>query len=57
VKFKTPFLLAVVFTSVSLSAAIIGTNSPAQPLTRERIATLPAAQQSAWREYLEHSER
>jgi PelA/Pel-15E family pectate lyase len=56
-KFKTPFLLAVVFASASLSAAIIGTNPPVQPLTRERIATLPAAQQPAWREYLEHSER
>ena len=36
-------------------AAIIGTNSPAAPLTLERIATLPAVQQSAWRKYLEHS--
>ena len=56
-KFKTAFRLAVIFTSASLSAAVIGTNPPAQPLTHERIATLPAAQQPAWREYLEHSER
>ena len=38
-----------------LPAAIIGTNPPAQPLTSARIAALPAAQQPAWREYLERS--
>jgi PelA/Pel-15E family pectate lyase len=40
-----------------LSAAVIGTNSPAQPLTVERIAALPAAQRSAWKQYLERSNR
>ncbi|HEV2436351.1 MAG TPA: pectate lyase [Verrucomicrobiae bacterium] len=48
--------LAVSF-SPHLSAAIIGTNTPAPPLTRQRIATLPAAQQAVWTEYLKHSER
>ncbi len=40
-----------------LSAAIIGTNTPAPSLTRERIATLPAAQQAVWKKYLKRSER
>lgn len=41
----------------ALSAAIIGTNLPAQPLTAERIAALPHDQQSAWKDYLERSTR
>jgi len=45
------------FAAAPLSAAVIGTNTPAQPLTRERIAALPSAQQPAWRKYLKHSER
>ncbi|HLZ54451.1 MAG TPA: pectate lyase, partial [Verrucomicrobiae bacterium] len=40
-----------------LSAAIIGTNTPAPSLTRERIATLPATQQGVWKKYLKRSER
>ncbi len=40
-----------------LSAAVIGTNPPAQPLTAGRIAALPAAQRSAWKEYLDRSNR
>ena len=47
-------MLSFVF-STALPAAIIGTNSPAQPLTAERIAALPRAQQSAWKDYLKHS--
>ena len=43
--------------SPRLSAAVIGTNPPAPPLTRQRIATLPAAQQAVWTEYLKRSER
>ncbi len=38
-----------------LGAAIIGTNPPALPVTFERIATLPAVAQPAWKKYLEHS--
>ena len=56
-RFKSVIFLAVAFAAVPLSAAVIGTNSPAQPLTRERISVLPSAQQPAWREYLERSER
>ena len=40
-----------------LSAAIIGTNSAALPLTAERIAALPKDRQFAWQKYLERSER
>jgi PelA/Pel-15E family pectate lyase len=40
-----------------LPGAIIGTNVPARPLTAESIATLPKAEQSAWKDYLKRSER
>ena len=53
-KFALPLML---FAIPSLRAAIIGTNPPAPPVTLTRIATLPAAQQPAWREYLERSAR
>jgi PelA/Pel-15E family pectate lyase len=56
-KFQIALLLEVTLAAASLHAAIIGTNPPAQPLTLGRIATLPAAEQPAWREYLERSER
>jgi len=36
-------------------AGVIGTNVPAQPITAERIAALPAAEQPAWKAYLERS--
>jgi PelA/Pel-15E family pectate lyase len=36
-------------------AAVIGTNVAALPLTEERIATLPVAQQADWRKYLARS--
>ena len=38
-------------------AAIVGTNPPALPLTVDRIAALPAAEQVPWREYLKSSNR
>jgi PelA/Pel-15E family pectate lyase len=40
-----------------LPAAVIGTNSPVQPLTAERVAALPRSQQSAWKDYLKRSNR
>ena len=40
---------------VILGAGIVGTNPPSLPVTAERIATLPAAEQTAWREYLARS--
>ena len=53
-KLVLPLML---FAAPSLHAAIIGTNPPAMPVTLARIATLPAAQQPAWQEYLERSTR
>ena len=50
------FALAFSFTPL-LSAAVIGTNTPAPALSRERIATLPKAQQAVWKKYLKRSER
>jgi PelA/Pel-15E family pectate lyase len=50
------FALAFGFSPL-VSAAVIGTNTPASPLTSERIATLPTAQQAVWKEYLKRSER
>lgn len=43
--------------SSALCAAIIGTSTPAPPLTPERIATLPRERQAAWTEYLDRSIR
>ena len=54
--FAAGFALLLTFTP-ALPAAIIGTNSPTQPLTAGRIAALPRAQQPAWKEYLERSTR
>ena len=54
--FAALFGLFFTFTPV-LPAAIIGTNSPIQPLTAGRIAALPRAQQPAWKEYLKRSTR
>jgi PelA/Pel-15E family pectate lyase len=51
----TPLLRLALACPALLSAAVIGTNPPSQPLTAERIATLPAAAQPAWREYLARS--
>jgi len=52
------FLLALTLAvAPRASSAVIGTNSPAQPLTAERIAALPATQRSAWEEYLDRSNR
>jgi PelA/Pel-15E family pectate lyase len=48
------FLYASLLASPVL-ASTIGTNVPAQPITAERIAKLPAAQQPAWKAYLDRS--
>jgi len=45
-----PFILTAV-----LSAAVVGTNPPALPLTAARINALPAAEQPAWHQYLAKS--
>lgn len=48
--------LALVFTA-PLAAAIIGKMEPAAPLTRNRLASLPATERRAWDDYLSLSER
>jgi len=48
------FLLAA---ALPLSAAIIGTNPPAFPLTAARVAALPTSQQPAWNNYLRRSDK
>lgn len=40
-----------------LSAAVIGTSTPAPPLTLERIQKLPRSEQAAWKDYLDRSEK
>jgi len=40
-----------------VSAAIIGTNLPALPITPERMDALPANQRLGWKEYLKRSDR
>jgi PelA/Pel-15E family pectate lyase len=47
--------LCLALVTVSSTAAITGTNVPAQPLSPQRIAELPAKQQSAWKDYLKRS--
>jgi PelA/Pel-15E family pectate lyase len=55
---KSALLLAFALGGVGvIQAAVIGTNTPAQPLTAARIAALSPAEQPAWREYLERSAR
>jgi len=51
--FKNILLAASVLVVVSpAGASVIGTNTPAQPLTAERVTNLPA-----WKKYLENSQR
>jgi PelA/Pel-15E family pectate lyase len=53
-----PLLFAALLVCPSLlSAAVIGQNPPALPLTAERIAALPADQRPAWQAYFERSEK
>lgn len=54
-RFASFFAFALV-APVSI-AAIIGTNPPARPLTPTAIATLPAAEQAAWQQYLARSRK
>jgi PelA/Pel-15E family pectate lyase len=47
--------LALMAGPALLSAAVVGTNPPSRPITAERIAALPAAEQAAWQHYLARS--
>lgn len=48
--------LALAFAAASTFAAQIGVIPPAEPLTAERVAALPAAQRGAWQAYLARSD-
>ena len=48
-------LLSASLLASPVGAGVIGTNVPAQPITAERIAALPSAQQPAWKAYLDRS--
>jgi PelA/Pel-15E family pectate lyase len=51
-------VVAVLISGTAAAAAsTVGTNPPVEPLTRERIALLPAKERNAWIEYLERSKR
>jgi len=49
--------LVLLGSSLIASAKVVGTNTPAQSITRERIAQLPPVERGAWLAYLERSER
>ena len=50
-------LASLLMVPIALSAAVIGANTPALPITAERIAALPLARQAAWKAYLDQSRR
>lgn len=51
-------IAVLLFAAASFSAAkTIGTNTPAESVTRERIMQLPPAQRAAWLKYLDRSQR
>lgn len=49
--------LALIAAGPIASSTVVGTNTPAESITRERIAKLPPVGRGAWLEYLERSER
>lgn len=50
-------LAAMLFCHPAARAAVIGTNGPAQPLTVNRIESLPEDERTVWAEYLQRSAR
>jgi PelA/Pel-15E family pectate lyase len=50
-------LLPVLFLAPVVSAAVIGTNTPALPVSVERIAALPVKVRPAWQRYWEQSQQ
>jgi PelA/Pel-15E family pectate lyase len=50
-------IAAIVSCGAIADASVLGTNPPAQSLTRSRIMQLPASQRAAWLAYLKRSER
>lgn len=54
---RTGMLIPLALVAASpATARVIGRNTPAAPMTATRIATLPTAQQDAWRRYLARSQ-
>lgn len=53
--FRSRFVASLFAVPTFVSAAVIGTNIPALPLTAERVNALPAAEQPAWHRYLAQS--
>jgi PelA/Pel-15E family pectate lyase len=56
-KFLRAITLVMFAAATAAAAATIGTNSPVEPLTRERIAQLPPRERNAWNAYMEHSQK
>jgi hypothetical protein len=54
----TPKLIvrSLVLLAVPLHASVVGTNTPANPLTVARVMALPAAQRAPWLAYIKNSE-
>lgn len=50
-------IAAAMYYGAGAGASVLGTNPPAQSLTRARIMQLPASQRAAWLAYFERSER
>jgi PelA/Pel-15E family pectate lyase len=57
--YRAAYLLAIlILTSAAPApASVIGTNPPAESITKERIAQLPSVEQHAWQVYLDRSWR
>jgi PelA/Pel-15E family pectate lyase len=56
-RFSFVWLASACVALLPVSAAVIGTNPAARPLTAELIATLPAKEQPAWNQYLARSKQ
>jgi PelA/Pel-15E family pectate lyase len=56
-RFSVIVVLVLAFTAQAAAGKVVGTNVPAQSITRERIAQLSVGQRAAWLKYLERSER
>jgi PelA/Pel-15E family pectate lyase len=54
---RVRLLAFCLLTAPSLFGAVIGTSKPAESITAERIATLPAKDRAAWMAYLDRSQK
>ncbi|WP_430423267.1 pectate lyase [Phenylobacterium sp.] len=51
-----PAVAAALLLATSAQAAVVGQMTPAPPLTRERLADIPAGERATWSDYLDRSE-